>query len=121
MKVCVPIGKNEGINSSVYSHFGSAPFFAVCDTENNDIEIITNSNEHHEHGQCNPLGSIEGKNIQAILLGGIGQRAVEKFNAEGIKVYHSNESTVKDSIEKLKQGALKEISIDDACSGHDCH
>jgi predicted Fe-Mo cluster-binding NifX family protein len=121
MKICIPIDKNEGLDSTVCGHFGSAPFFAVCDTETKNIEIITNTNEHGEHGQCNPLGAIGGKNIQVLLLAGIGRRAIEKLNAVAIKVYCSTETTVKSSIEKFNKGELKEISIDNACSGHDCH
>ena len=121
MKVCIPIEKNDGLNSTVCGHFGSAPFFAICNSKTNDIEIIANTNDHGEHGQCNPLGAIGGKNIEAVLLGGIGRRAVEKLNAGGIKVYQSTETTVKDAIKKFKKGELKEISIDEACSGHDCH
>ena len=33
MKVCFPVEKNEGINSVVYGHFGSAPAFVMVDTE----------------------------------------------------------------------------------------
>ncbi len=121
MKIGIPVEKNEGINSAVFAHFGSAPFFAVCDTETNDIEIISNANDHGEHGQCNPLGAINGRNIKALVLGGIGRRAVEKLNAGGIRVYQATERTVAAAIEKFKKGELKEVLLNDACSGHDCH
>ena len=32
MKVCFPVQKDEGIESQVYNHFGSAPVFIVVDT-----------------------------------------------------------------------------------------
>ena len=33
MKICFPVEKDEGIESQVYNHFGSAPVFIMVDTE----------------------------------------------------------------------------------------
>ena len=33
MKVCFPVQKDEGVESQVYNHFGSAPVFIMVDTE----------------------------------------------------------------------------------------
>ena len=33
MKVCFPTQTNEGLAAAVYGHFGSAPFFTLCDTQ----------------------------------------------------------------------------------------
>ena len=37
MKVCFPVQKNEGVESTVYNHFGSAPLFVLVDTAANTV------------------------------------------------------------------------------------
>ena len=85
MKICIPVERNDGMKSQVYGHFGSAPFFAVYDMDVKELEMIENGNSHHEHGMCNPLGALSGKNIGAVVCGGMGAGAVAKLNAAGIK------------------------------------
>jgi predicted Fe-Mo cluster-binding NifX family protein len=41
MKVCFAVQKDEGIESAVYGHFGSAPAFVVIDTEYQRIRSVT--------------------------------------------------------------------------------
>jgi len=44
MKVCFPVQKDNGIDSTVYGHFGSAPAFVIVDTdEANAAQITTGS------------------------------------------------------------------------------
>ena len=33
MKICFPVTADEGLESAVYSHFGSAPLFLLVDTD----------------------------------------------------------------------------------------
>ncbi len=40
MKVCIPIEKNKGLDSIAYNHFGTAPFFLIYDSENEQMKII---------------------------------------------------------------------------------
>ena len=35
MKICFPVQNDNGIESTVYNHFGSAPVFVVFDTDTN--------------------------------------------------------------------------------------
>ena len=37
MKICFPVQNDNGIESAVYNHFGSAPVFVVFDTDTNSI------------------------------------------------------------------------------------
>ena len=79
MKICIPVEKDEGIDSAVYGHFGSAPYFLIYDMESKSAEVIENSNQHHSHGTCNPLGAISEKNVGAVITGGMGMGAVQSF------------------------------------------
>jgi predicted Fe-Mo cluster-binding NifX family protein len=120
MKVCIPIQEEKGLESVAYGHFGSAPFFMICDLEKNEIKIINNGDQHHEHGMCQPLKAIGGEAVDAVLVGGIGAGALMKLNDMGIRVYRVAGDTVRKNIELLKADKLELFSANNTCSHHGC-
>lgn len=121
MKICIPIITDEGLKAEVNAHFGSAPYFLIYDTEKETSEIINNGDEHHIHGMCHPLKALDGKNIGAVVCGGMGARAVSKLNEGGIKAYRAISGTVSDILKRYKEDRLEEITISNACTQHNCH
>ena len=87
MKLCFPVLKDEGMESTVYNHFGSAPMFVVIDTVTNNISTIVNRDQHHQHGACNPIKALDDKKIDAIVVGGIGRGALTRLNQSAIRVF----------------------------------
>lgn len=75
MKLCFPVQVNEGIESKVYNHFGSAPMFVVVDTETQTTATIRNGDQHHVHGACNPIKALDNQQIEVVVAGGIGPGA----------------------------------------------
>lgn len=122
MRIAIPVFSNDGERSQVYGHFGSAPCFIIFDTSTAACENVDNSDKEHAHGMCLPLASFDGKNIDAIVTGGIGLRAIQKIAEAGLKVYRSAEGmTVKDVADSIEAGSLAEITIEGACGRHhDC-
>lgn len=118
MKLCFPVEAENGLENKVYGHFGSAPVFVLFNTETNTIETINNKNLGHEHGMCSPLKALDGKKVDAIVVGGIGAGAINKLNGMGIKVYRASEDTVQNNINVFKANALKEITTEGACGEH---
>jgi len=121
MKLCIPTETNEGKNAEVYGHFGSAPYFTIVDTEKDSVEIINNTNQHHAHGMCHPMGALAGKKVDAVVTGGMGARAVQKLNEGGIKAYRAIPGTVADIVSQFTKGGLEEITVQNACAQHGCH
>lgn len=123
MRICIPTETNEGRKAQVYGHFGSAPYFMIVDTEKDvdNIEVIDNSDQHHSHGMCQPMQAIEGKEIDAVVTGGMGARAVQKLNEGGIRVFMALPDTVEGIAAKFRNNELKEITVDNACGHHGCH
>lgn len=118
MKVCFAVQKDEGINSTVYNHFGSAPIFIMVDTELDKATPVDNKDKDHVHGACNPVMAIGGRNIDAVVVGGIGAGAIRGLNAQGITVYKSAAQSVKENLDLLKKGQLPELTMQHACGGH---
>ena len=121
MRICIPTKSNEGKRAKVHDHFGSAEYFTIIDLDNDSVEIIKNTNNHHSHGMCHPISVIGNKSIDIIIAQGMGARAVQKLNEGGIKAYRSNAETVQDVINNHNAGKVEEITIENACVQHNCH
>jgi predicted Fe-Mo cluster-binding NifX family protein len=118
MKVCFAVQKDDGVESMVYGHFGSAPAFIMVDTDSDGTETVNNRDLNHVHGACNPIQAIGGRSVDAVVVGGIGAGAINRLNAEGIRVYRAVAQTVKQNLDLLKESKLPELSIQNACAGH---
>lgn len=118
MNICIPITRDNGIQSQVSFHFGSAPIFMVVDTESESCRTITNCNLHHDHGMCQPLGQLAGENLDAMVVGGIGMGALGKLKAANIRVYLSEYPTVEETVAAFRKGTLREVTPAMACAGH---
>ncbi len=118
MKVGFAVQLNEGMESRVYDHFGSAPAFIIVDTEGKEVSTVNNKDLHHVHGACNPVMALDGKSVDAMVVGGIGAGALVKLNASGIKVYGAGALTVKENLALLREDKLQELSAYNACRAH---
>ena len=118
MKVCFPVQADNGMDSMVYNHFGSAMAFIIVDTEQEGAAAVNNSDIHHEHGACNPIMALGSSRVDAVVVGGIGAGALRQLNADGIRVYRSMEPTVKNNLDLLNENRLPELTLDHTCGGH---
>jgi predicted Fe-Mo cluster-binding NifX family protein len=118
MKVGFAVQVNQGLESAVYDHFGSAPAFIIVDTDQRQISTVDNTNAQHVHGACNPVTALGGNSIDAMVVGGIGPGAIMKLNAMGVKVFRAGATTVNENIALLKENKLHELSVSDSCQEH---
>ena len=116
VKVCIPVSADQGIASPVCAHFGSAPFFLIVNAEDGTCRAIPNRNLHHAHGLCQPLQAIQGEDIDAIVVGGIGMGALNKLLTAGLHVFQARHQTVELTLAALKAGELPAMSPDAACA-----
>ena len=121
MRICIPINEDEGIESQVCGHFGSAPAFMIVDTETGACRAITNNNSHHAHGNCQPLAAIAGESVDGVVVGGIGMGALMRLLQANISVFRSEYLTVAQTLEAFKAGTLQPVSPESACHGHGPH
>jgi predicted Fe-Mo cluster-binding NifX family protein len=118
MKVCFPTENNEGIESTVFNHFGSAPAFVVVNVATKEVTAINNRDMHHTHGACNPLKALSGEKVDAIVVGGIGAGALSKLNQLGIAVYKSLAPTIAENIALFEKNSLPVLTLQQCCGGH---
>lgn len=118
MNICIPITNDEGLDSEVCAHFGSAPAFLIVDTASGICRAIPNANQHHGHGMCAPLAALQGERIDAMVVGGIGAGAMSKLAAAGIAVHLTEHATVRETVDALVAGTLPVMGPDLACAHH---
>lgn len=122
MKIIVPLDEQAGQNSRMSEHFGSAPFFAVAESENSSFEIIPNTSMHHDHGQCTPADFFSELGVNVLLCNGIGAGAANKLQMMGIDIYMAAMSpTLETALARFSQGALSKVTEEKTCHGHNCH
>ena len=108
MKACIPVAKDHGLASVVFPHFGSAPVFLVVDTASGAVTAHVNP-AAAEHGRAHALDVVGDVKLEAVVVGNIGEGAIERFAAAGIPVYRSTGETVGVVIEGLRAGLLPRI------------
>lgn len=118
MNICIPVDDNQGLQSPVCAHFGSAPAFMIVDIDTGSCRAIPNNNQHHGHGMCMPLALLQGEAIDGLVVGGIGMGALGKLNAANIGVYLAEHATVGETVAAFKAGTLKLLQPGMACAHH---
>ena len=118
MRLCVPITRDEGLDSPVSAHFGSAPAFAIVGCETGDVAVLQNRNQHHAHGACQPLAVLAGQDFDAVVVSGIGEGALARLQAAGVEVVQAEFATVREALEGYRSGALHAMPLADACAHH---
>ncbi len=118
MKLCFPIEKDDGLSSVVSGHFGSAPMLILVDTESKEATAISNSDQHHSHGACNPLKALEGRQIDGIVVGSIGAGALNHLTRSGLRVFKAQGATVRENTDLIASNALPEFTGRECCPGH---
>ena len=118
MKLCFPVAKNEGLDSQVFGHFGSAPMFVVVDADAGQVAEVVNRDLHHAHGACSPVKALGAHAVDAVVVGGIGGGALSGLSRAGIRVFAAGAATVKENVALARRGALSEWEPARTCGGH---
>jgi predicted Fe-Mo cluster-binding NifX family protein len=108
------------LDSPVYGHFGSAPGFVIVNAEHApaEFEEFANNDLHHSHGMCQPLKALGGREVDAIVVGGIGMGALTKLHARGVLVYRAMEGSVGENLAFIVGGKLPRLGVEHTCAGH---
>lgn len=118
MKICFPVEEFAGLQSTLFGHFGSAPRFLLVDTETREIRELSNADQDHAHGMCNPLRALGNVVVDAIVVGGIGAGALSGLRRAGIKVFQAQAPSVADNLACLAEAELPELTPEQVCGGH---
>lgn len=119
MRICLPTVGNEGLESRLSDHFGSAPHFVFVDVDSGRVETTANPNCDHQPGHCSPTALLEARAVRALVCRGLGRRALEQLAGRGVEVYRTGEVTARGAVRAFLAGELPVMGAAHACGGHD--
>lgn len=124
MKICFPTASDQGIDGIVFGHFGSAPHFVIVDTETEESESVENCDSLAPHAGCNPFKALIHRQLDGIIVGGLGDGMLEMLNMGGFRVYQAESESIRQNVELFRENELCELQIQSSaeagmCSGAD--
>ena len=112
MRIAIAADNNLGLDSPVSPHFGHAAYFVLVDTENNAVGSVGSiANPFCGTHGCGQVGSfVAGQGATVILVGGMGQRAVQSFQVQGIEAVTGAAGSVREALEHYLNGGLRGVT-----------
>lgn len=107
MKVCVT-AQGDNLDAPVDPRFGRCQYFVIVDPDTLQYEAVVNPNVDARGGAGIQSGQIMAeKGVEAVVTGNVGPNAYQTLTAVGISVITGAAGTVKQAIEKFKNGELR--------------
>ena len=108
MKICVSATSNS-LSSPIDPRFGRCPYFVIVDSENMQFEAIPNMASGVTGGAgIQAAQNIADKGVKVLITGNVGPNAFQALSAVGIKIVTGAFGTVKEAVEKYRNGELSE-------------
>ncbi len=105
--ICVT-SQGDNLDSLIDPRFGRCRYFIVVNTETMDFEAVQNPNISGMGGVgIQSAQFMADRGVRAVLTGNVGPNAFKTLQAAGVEVVTGVEGTVKEAIEKYKEGGFK--------------
>jgi predicted Fe-Mo cluster-binding NifX family protein len=130
MNVCFPVTTDAGMESTIYGHFASTPFFIIINSDTLQSRLIANSDHANPYAGCNPFSALRGQQLDGIVVGGIGDDSVRVMNMCGFTVYQAASASVSENVALFANNSLPVVEVlqshlEGRCtsgeSGHACN
>ena len=109
MKVCFPVIADQGLQSTIYGHFASAPLFLEVDTDTGHASAIPNCDKFNPDAGCDPFKALAGRQLDGVVVGGLGDNLLDMLNMMGFRVYEAQTESVEENVELFGRQALPEL------------
>ncbi|MCD6449538.1 MAG: NifB/NifX family molybdenum-iron cluster-binding protein [Thermotogaceae bacterium] len=115
MIIAIPVETDEGMNSMIAEHFGRTPYYAFVKVEGGEIvsmEVEPNPLPEHAAGELPAY--MHKRNVDVLIVRGIGQKALRYLNEYGIQVIRGAQGTVENVVKNFIQGQLNDTEYEPA-------
>lgn len=110
MKVAIS-STGPDLEAQIDMRFGRCRYFIIVDTESLEFEALDNANVAAAGGAgIRSAQLIADKGSEALISGNVGPNAFNVLSAAGIKVYSQASGSIKEALDKLKNGELTETT-----------
>lgn len=120
MKLCFPVVQDQGLESTLFGHFASALLFLLVDTDTDECVSIANCDELAPEAGCDPFKALVNKNVDGVVVGGLGDGFLEMLNMMGLRVFEAQSLSVKENIELFRQDALGIVEMQNSAEAGRC-
>ena len=109
MRIAVSADNDNGLDSVISPHFGRCPYFVLVDLAEREVQQVQAvSNPYYSHHRPGQVpGFINEQNVDVMLTGGMGRRAISFFQQYGIQAATGASGTVRHALENYLQGELQ--------------
>lgn len=117
MQVAIPSNSPGGLDATISPHFGRCELFTIVeifDKQVKKVRVVENQGEHFGSTKT-PAENLLTEKISAIITIGMGPKAIALMSENGIDVYITSTSTVKQAVQELIEGKARLASDEDAC------
>ena len=104
MKICIPCAGNGAKAQVLECNIGSAPYFAVYESNTGNYGFKGNANIIDRDSRCNPAGAVLSLNVGAVLCRDLCDRTADLLSRSGIMVLMTARTKVEDVIKAYEEG-----------------
>lgn len=108
MKIALT-ASDKTLESNIDSRFGRCNNFIIIDTETMDFECIENDRSATGGAGIKAAQIVINAGAKAVITGNVGPNAFQTLSAGNVKIFVGASGTIKEAIERFKNGELKEI------------
>jgi predicted Fe-Mo cluster-binding NifX family protein len=103
--------QGDSLEAAMDSRFGRCAHFVLVDSETGKTETLANP-AVDAAGGAGPLAAqtIADKGVQVVITGNVGPNAAQTLKAAKITVYQAAPGTVRENLEKYKNGELEQLA-----------
>jgi predicted Fe-Mo cluster-binding NifX family protein len=118
MKIAICASQND-LDSEVDLRFGRAVGFIIYSFDDDSFEFVDNvQNLNASQGAgIQAAQNVVNQDVQALIAGHCGPKAFKVLSSAEVKIYTGAEGTIREAIEKFKNGELQKASEADV-EGH---
>ena len=111
MRIAVSATDENGLDSVVSPHFGRCPYFTLVDVEGREIKaahaVPNPYYSQHQPGQV--PGFIHSHEVDVMVTGGMGGRAIAFFEQCGVRAATGALGTVRHALDQYLEGELQGV------------
>jgi predicted Fe-Mo cluster-binding NifX family protein len=111
MRIAVSAEESHGLESVVSPHFGRCACYVIADVQDgqvNEVSVVENP-YYHQHAPGQVPAFIRNQDVDVMLTGGMGRRAIALFEDYGIEAVTGAQGTVRRALESYLGGQLRGV------------
>jgi predicted Fe-Mo cluster-binding NifX family protein len=113
MKTVAISASGKDLDARVEPRFGRARYFVLVDPDTQEWEHVDNMatlSSMQDVGALTARKLTKSRIVETVLTGNCGPKAYEELKGAGIKIYLNASGSVREVLNKLRSGELKEAS-----------